>query len=42
MKRVCAWCGKVLGYRKGGVKGDVTHGICKACEAKYFPVKKGS
>ncbi|GAJ04496.1 unnamed protein product [marine sediment metagenome] len=36
MKRVCAWCGKVLGDKKGGAKGDITHGICKACEAKYL------
>jgi len=31
MKRVCAWCGKTLGYRKGGKVGDITHGICKSC-----------
>ncbi|GAI60331.1 unnamed protein product [marine sediment metagenome] len=36
MERVCAWCGKVLGYRKGGAKGDITHGMCKACKAKYL------
>ena len=34
MLRVCAWYGKKLGYRKGGARGDVTHGMCKACEAK--------
>lgn len=37
MKRVCAWCGKTLGYKKGGNKGDVTHGICRKCRAKFFP-----
>ena len=31
MKRICAWCGKSLGYRNGGAKGDITHGICKTC-----------
>lgn len=36
MKRVCAWCGKTLGYSKGGAKGGITHGICKACKAKYL------
>ena len=34
MKRVCAWCGKVLGYKKGGKKGDVTHGMCGECFKK--------
>lgn len=31
MKRVCAWCGKLLGESKGGAKGDVSHGICDVC-----------
>jgi len=37
MKRVCAWCKKTLGYRKGGAKGSITHTICRKCESKHFP-----
>ncbi len=36
MKRVCAWCKKVMGYRKGGKKGDVTHGMCRKCYNKVI------
>jgi hypothetical protein len=39
MKRVCAWCGKVIGYRKEGVKGGVTHGICRSCMSKMLKGK---
>ncbi len=35
MKRVCAWCGEILGYR-GGEDGPITHGICKSCAAEMF------
>jgi len=34
MKRVCAWCGKLLGESKGGPEGDVSHGICDDCLKK--------
>jgi hypothetical protein len=40
IKRICAWCGDVMGYKPGnavvykGVKIDMTHGICEACEAE--------
>lgn len=33
MKTVCAWCRVVM---KDGTE-PVSHGICAACEAKYFP-----
>jgi hypothetical protein len=38
IKRVCAWCGKIMGYKQGsaviydGVTVDKTHGICEECE----------
>lgn len=32
MKRVCAWCGLVLGTTPDSDKG-VTHGICASCRA---------
>lgn len=36
MRRMCAWCGKTMGYKKGGNKGDITHGICKVCSARML------
>jgi hypothetical protein len=35
-KRVCAWCGKVLGDAPGLKKGEVTHSICPSCLAKVY------
>ncbi|OGD67811.1 hypothetical protein A3F08_01450 [Candidatus Berkelbacteria bacterium RIFCSPHIGHO2_12_FULL_36_9] len=32
-KRVCAWCGKDMGEKKG-VEGT-THGMCAECKAKF-------
>ena len=37
MFRVCAWCGKDMGYRKGGKQSDVTHGICDDCLREHYP-----
>jgi len=35
VKRVCAWCGKLLGYKSGFPKGSPpTHGICPECRQK--------
>ena len=31
---VCAWCGKEMG--ESATERD-SHGICKACEERYFP-----
>jgi hypothetical protein len=32
MKKVCAWCGKIL--EQGSCKdAEITHGICPACQA---------
>lgn len=35
IKRVCAWCGSVLGYKYSACKID-THTICKDCCKKYM------
>lgn len=32
MISVCAWCGKILGYR--GEEPGVTHGICPECRER--------
>jgi hypothetical protein len=38
IKRICAWCGKVMGTKPGnaivfnGGRVDETHGICEACQ----------
>jgi len=37
----CSGAVKYPGIGKGGAKGDVTHGICRACKGKYFPPGKG-
>jgi len=29
MVRYCSWCGRIMGFRKGGT--GVTHGICRQC-----------
>ena len=35
MKRICAWCGKVMGEKDAeGLEGEDTHGICDECLAK--------
>jgi hypothetical protein len=34
MKRICMYCEKFLGYKKG--KG-VSHGMCQRCFKKHFP-----
>jgi hypothetical protein len=31
LKIVCAWCGKVMGYKEGG--DGITHGMCADCYA---------
>ena len=33
MTRVCAWCKTVLG-ETDGPEGEVTHGICAACDVR--------
>ena len=40
MKRVCAWCDKVLGTMVSKVKGDITHGICQDCLDKLLANNK--
>lgn len=32
LKRVCGWCGKGMGFKKGGRKRETTHGICQLCK----------
>ena len=36
MKKVCAWCNKIIGYVDSEDDGDhiITHGICEDCAAK--------
>lgn len=29
--RICAWCGKEMGWKEGIPAGEVTHGICDTC-----------
>ena len=42
MKRVCAWCGRTMGWTRGrGVKG-VTHGICKRCAQRLEQEAEGT
>lgn len=36
-KRICAWCGKIMGEAEEIVGGMDTHGICPECIKKYFP-----
>ena len=35
LKRICAWCGKFLGWKDCEIPPNstdrITHGICKAC-----------
>jgi hypothetical protein len=31
MIRKCAWCGKILGKKKGDHDNVLTHGMCKSC-----------
>jgi hypothetical protein len=35
IRRVCAWCGKLMGYKRATQPGD-THGICKECEKRMM------
>lgn len=39
LRRVCAWCGKVM--HEGGADAVVTHGICATCAAEsgVYPVE---
>jgi len=35
IKRVCSWCGKVMGEKEGEEgDGEITHGICGECKKK--------
>ena len=36
MRRVCAWCGRLLGESDAEKKLSVTHGICPECRGKHF------
>lgn len=36
MLRVCAWCGKTMGYVTGGKPTDIAPSICRACEEKLL------
>jgi len=40
MKRVCAWCCRVLDQAEGRENVEVTHGICQACRRKFFTSAK--
>lgn len=35
MIRVCAWCGKFMGFRRPLLDFSRTHGICQKCAAEY-------
>lgn len=35
MTRMCAWCGRHLGYKEGPDR-EITHGICPDCYARVF------
>lgn len=35
-RRVCAWCAEDLGVAPGLAAGEVTHGICAACQARVM------
>jgi hypothetical protein len=39
-RRICATCGKFLGYKDvapmPGITDPVTHGMCEECEAKAY------
>jgi hypothetical protein len=35
MERICAWCGKNLGKKKGKAE-DITHSICTKCKAEQL------
>lgn len=39
MLAVCAWCKEELGWRPGP-EGQVTHGICKPCQARLQRVRR--
>lgn len=36
--KVCSWCDKTM---EEGRPDKVTHGICRKCEAEYFPPLPG-
>lgn len=40
MKRVCAWCGRMLDEAACQEGVDVTHGLCKECRAEFFASAK--
>ena len=33
LRQVCAWCGAQI----SAGRGPASHGICRGCQAKYFP-----
>ena len=37
MRKVCAWCQADMGEIEGKGETGTTHGICPACQVKYFP-----
>jgi hypothetical protein len=40
MKKICAWCGKVLPcFQEHHFKGT-SHGICRPCAEYYFDIPK--
>lgn len=36
MRVVCVWCGQEYGEKQGDA-GEVSHGICAACQVAHFP-----
>lgn len=37
MRRVCAWCKKVMGYIDDAtMAGEDTHGVCRECSNKQY------
>ena len=35
MIRICAWCGKLLGYKEPLDDNSTTHGICEECKKLF-------
>lgn len=39
LQRVCAWCGKTMGWKPGGP--GITHGICQDCQHQLRRLQQG-
>ena len=38
LTEICSWCKKILKQGDAPVGAPVTHGCCRACAKKYFPL----